>query len=233
MGRPLVAVTCQHIDAQKSAIGDGYIEALEQAGLLPVVLPPSLSPEVSCEIISTVSGLVLSGGDDLSPLSFGEQPKPGLGTIEPRRDEQELPLFKAAWERELPVLGICRGMQVINVALGGTIIQDLPADKPGAIQHRQDAPKWHKHHQVEIKQGTNLATIMNTDSLAVNSFHHQALDRIADGLEVSARAPDGVVEAVESASPWLLAVQWHPEIMWQRHPEFLKLFQAFAAACGA
>lgn len=228
-----VAVTCWHVEAEKRCyMQDGYIQALEKVGLLPLVLSPALSPVASIRALDFVSGLLLSGGDDLAPLHFGQQPVAQMGYVDARRDEQELALFAEARRREMPVFGICRGMQVINAALGGTIIQHLWQNRPDALQHRQNAPRWHRHHHVEIKEGTILATALGAGSIGVNSYHHQALDRLGPGLVVSATSPDGLVEAVEQTNPWLLAVQWHPEVMWQQYPEFIELFRVFALACG-
>lgn len=228
-----VVVTSWHREeSQRSFIQDGYVQALEKVGLLPLVLSPALSPAASIKALGLADGLLLSGGDDLAPLHFGKQPAANLGYVDARRDHQELALVAEARRLQLPIFAICRGMQVVNAALGGTIIQHLWQNLPEAMQHRQKAPRWHRHHHVDIIEGTILASALGAGTVGVNSFHHQALDRIAPGLAVSATAPDGVVEAIEQHNPWLLAVQWHPEVMWQQYPEFLELFRVFALACG-
>lgn len=230
---PLIAVTCRHSHQQGvSHIQDAYVQAVEKAGGLPVVLPPSLSPAASVDILSRMDGLFLSGGSDLSPSFFGKPPHPRLGEVEALRDEQEIALVKAALGLGLPIFGICRGMQVINAALGGTILQHIDEDRVGAIQHRQEAPGWHRHHQVEIVPGTMLAAALGPGAIGVNSFHHQVVDQVAPGLTISAASPDGLVEAFESREPWILGVQWHPERMIARYPEFLGLFELFCSQCN-
>lgn len=228
----LVAVTCMHNHKDKrSSLSDGYIEGLERAGAIPIILPPSLSPQASVKALQRADGLLLSGGPDMSPLYFGQQPRPGLGSIDAYRDEQEIALVKEAYKLGLPMFGICRGIQIINAVLGGTIIQHHEPQGEEGIQHRQSAPGWHRHHHVEVKQGSLLAGALGEGPMGVNSYHHQVVDKIAPGLTICATSPDGLVEAIESTKPWILGVQWHPEMMWQRHPEFLRLFELFAAAC--
>jgi putative glutamine amidotransferase len=229
----VIAVTCKYSNQDElSFIKDGYIQALEQAGGLPVVLPPSLSPAASVKALDKMDGLLLSGGDDLSPLIFAQQPHPRLGEVDALRDEQEFALVKAALKLGLPIMGICRGLQVINAALGGTILQHINEDDVKAIQHRQNAPGWHRHHHVRIHPETMLAEALGHGDVGVNSFHHQAVDKVPPGLTISAVSPDGLVEALECREPWILAVQWHPERMFARHPEFLRLFELFCNQCN-
>lgn len=228
-----IAITCMHnYQGGYSRISDGYIKAIEQAGGGPIVLPPALSPSAGVKLLSLADGLLLTGGNDLSPFLYGREPHPQLGDGAVRRDEQEPLLIKEALRLGLPILGVCRGMQIINVTLGGTIIQHINQEGPEAIQHRQNSPGWRRHHHVDIKSGTRLAGILGSGAIGVNSHHHQAVEKLAPGLEVSAYAPDGTIEAVESASPWITGVQWHPEMMFEHYPEFLKIFQAFVAACA-
>jgi len=228
----IIAVTCKHSNEDGiSFIKDGYIEAIEQAGGQPVVMPPSLSPAASAEILRHLDGLLLSGGDDLSPLFFAQQPQPRLGEVDALRDEQEIALVNEALKLGLPILGICRGLQVLNVALGGTILQHIDEDGVHAIQHRQNAPGWHRHHHVRIQPETMLADALGKGDIGVNSFHHQVVDKVAPGLTISATSPDGLVEALESREPWILGVQWHPERMFAQHPEFLRLFELFCTRC--
>ena len=228
-----IAVTCGHsYQKEASQIGSAYIEAVEQAGGLAVVIPPSLSPTAGAKVLNQVDGLLLTGGNDLSPFLYGQQPHPQLGDLDPFRDELEPVLVKEAVGRGIPVLGICRGMQVTNASLGGTIVQHIDQSSAKAIQHRQNPPGWRRHHHVDVKGGTRLASILGEGVIGVNSHHHQAVDKLAPSLKISALAPDGVIEAFESDSPWILGVQWHPEIMIKRYPEFLKIFISFIAACS-
>jgi putative glutamine amidotransferase len=177
----------------------------------------------------------LSGGSDLDPGYYGEEPVPELGVTLPERDTFEMALLEHALRRQIPILGICRGMQVLNVALGGTLYQDLPSqmDHMVLLGHRQETPKWQPTHEVEVDGGSKIAKILGTDELKVNSYHHQAIKDLAFGLVAVACAPDGVIEAVESsdlAKRWMIGVQWHAEAMRDAGPEHQKLFEAHVSA---
>jgi putative glutamine amidotransferase len=210
-----------------------YVAGVAQAGGVPVVLPPIA--EVAEEMTQGIDGLLLSGGSDLDPGYYGESPLPELGATLPERDAFEVALLKHALERGVPVFGICRGLQVLNVALGGTLYQDLPTQlEDGSIAHRQLTPKWQWTHEVEVRAGSQVAKIVNTTDLRVNSYHHQAIKDLAEGLVASAHASDGVIEAVEFhnlSECWLVGVQWHAEAMRDvRTPEHRNLFEAHVAA---
>lgn len=211
-----------------------YVNALTRAGLVPLVTPPLEEVSAVNRALDAAQGLVLTGGEDVDPARFGEAPHPRTNPPHPRRDAWEIALARAAQARRLPVLAICRGIQVMNVALGGTLVQDIPACCPGALAHDGAASRSTRVHAVEIDDGTRMAEALGTTRLAANSIHHQAVARVAEPLRVVARAPDGVVEGVEARDPgwWMLGVQWHPEELveapgdWDR-----RLFAAFAAAC--
>jgi putative glutamine amidotransferase len=209
-----------------------YVSGVAQAGGVPMVLPPIA--ETAEETARRIDGLLLCGGSDLDPRYYGEEPIPELGPTLPERDEFEMALLGHALERGMPVFGICRGLQVLNVALGGTLYQDLSSQiGNGSIAHRQKMPKWQWTHEVEVSGGSNIAKIMKVGGLRVNSYHHQAVKDLADGLVVSARASDGVVEVVESrnlSERWLIGVQWHAEAMRDVGPEHSNLFEAHVAA---
>jgi putative glutamine amidotransferase len=206
-----------------------YLVRVREAGGIPVMLPPI--GELPAEILDRVDGLLLSGGEDIDPERYFAPPSPKLGTVDPLRDALELSLAAEAVRRGMPVLAICRGLQVLNVALGGTLIQDLPSECPSDTQHRQEAPSTEGTHPVSLSPGTRLAGIAGTAQLVVNSFHHQAAKDVAPNLQAVAHAADGVIEAVEGREGFVLGVQWHPEI---QHGEFsLKLFGAFVEACRA
>jgi putative glutamine amidotransferase len=178
------------------------------------VLPPVLGDAHAAEVLEVLDGLVLSGGEDVDPVHYGQEPHPTVkDNIDPLRDAQELALFRLAQARGVPVLAICRGIQLVNVALGGTLWQDLPTDSPEGLPHQQTDGRTARTHPVEISPGSRLARALGASRVEVNSFHHQSIRDLAPGLVVSARAPDGEIEGVESAegAPWLLAVQWHPE----------------------
>lgn len=212
--------------------GRNYADALVRVGLLPMP-SVSLPPELAAEALDGAGGLVLSGGADLDPALFGQAPHPGLGEVDADRDAFELAAYRVARERGLPILGICRGIQVVAVAEGGDLHQHLPA-VPGLHQHEQHARDGGAVHRVRIAEGSALRDAVGADELAVNSYHHQGIDRVPDALRVTARADDGVVEALEATvGAFLLAVQWHPEMAFERNPLQLAPFEAFARAAGA
>jgi putative glutamine amidotransferase len=204
-----------------------YCRCIQEAGAIPVIIPPDADDQ-SLSLISVLDGLVLSGGVDVSPLFYGEEPKPGLGDIDVLRDAWEIKLIREALRVGLPLLGICRGLQVLNVAMGGGVIQNLSGST--YLQHMQQAPRRYPSHTVTIHPATRLAELLGPEEvLAVNSLHHQAICEVAPGLQVCALASDGVVEAVESTgSSFVLAVQWHPENL--DHPAARALFKALVQA---
>ena len=215
-------------------LNSAYVTALELAGLVPLVIPPLSSPAAARSVIEAVDGLVLTGGEDVDPELYGQAPHERLSTVNRRRDETEIALVQAAREMRKPLLAICRGPQLLNVALGGTLIQDIPSCVPGALDH--DAEGVHdvrdvRAHEVAIEPGSRIAAAVGETRIQVNSLHHQSILEPAPGLRVTARAPDGIIEGVESEDPgwWAIAVQWHPEEMsdspepWDRG-----IFRAFA-----
>jgi gamma-glutamyl-gamma-aminobutyrate hydrolase PuuD len=196
------------------------------------------SSMVIAEALDGIDGLLLTGGEDVDPALYGESRHPSVVDVEPQRDEFEIGLVREARARQLPIFAICRGIQVLNVAGGGTLIQDIPAQVPEAIEHRLAVPPHQSFdlaHEIWIDKDTLLARLMNdrlngADTCDVNSRHHQALKTVAPGFRVSATAPDGVVEAVEDPSAaFCLGVQWHPENFW-RTGEFRPLFEGFVEA---
>jgi putative glutamine amidotransferase len=211
-----------------------YLESVRRAGGDPRVLDPAT--DVAGQIVASVDGLLFTGGGDVDPARYGEQPEPSVAGVDPARDAFEIPLLQLAVANRLPLFGICRGMQVLNVALGGTLVQDVPAQTTTSLEHSKPTPLWAIAHEVWVTRGSRLAGLMRerlagADSCAVNSRHHQAVRRLADLFEVSATAPDGVIEAIEhSGLPFCVAVQWHPENFW-RTGEFRELFEGFVAAC--
>ena len=212
-----------------------YVEGVAEAGGVPVVLPPVAGVWGAEALLDGMDGLLLSGGSDLDPGYYGEKPVPELGVTIPERDAFEMALLGHALKRKIPILGICRGMQVLNVALGGTLYQDLPSqmDHMVLLGHRQETPKWQPTHEVEVDGGSKVAEIMGADELKVNSYHHQAIKELASGLVAVAHAPDGVIEAVEAgdlSKRWVIGVQWHAEAMRDAGPEHRNLFAAHVSA---
>ena len=212
---------------QELALGLTYPQAIRRAGAVPIVIPP-LDVESIEPLLDGLCGLCLSGGPDLHPSIYGAEPHPELGPTEPHLDRFEVALVRAAEARELPVLAICRGLQVLNVSRGGTLVQDLPSERPSDIQHRQAAVGWVPTHGVRIDEGSLVAACLGETEAQVNSFHHQAVDRLGDGLRIVGWAPDGTVEALEATDRrFTVAVQWHAESM-IRSPEQERLLSAFA-----
>jgi putative glutamine amidotransferase len=210
------------------ALGERYLEAVRSAGGMPVILAPVSSESIET-LIARLDAVVLSGGPDLHPSAYGVLPHPELGPTEPELDRFELELARAAVARGLPVLGICRGMQVLNVALGGSLHQHLP-DLEGQVNHRQDRTSGDPSHRVTLARDSRLTKVIGRRYVEVNSFHHQALHALGRGLAVAGRAPDGVVEAVEvPGRRFTFGVQWHAECLAER-PEHLALFRGLVRA---
>jgi putative glutamine amidotransferase len=208
-----------------------YSRAVETTGGLPVLIPVPLATRTGLETLARLDGLLLTGGDDVHPRCYGEEPLPALGEVDYQRDLAEIALVRAALESGLPVLGICRGLQLINVACGGTLYQDIFTQRPDCQGHRQSAPRDTNTHKVQVLETSRLHDVLGQTLVWVNSRHHQAVRDPAPGLTPSARAGDGLIEALEKPDhPFLLAVQWHPEGTWSHDEYSLKLFQALTGA---
>lgn len=225
--------------ALRDAIPRAYALAVHAAGGTPFLLP-CLEDHAAVERLLTLAdGLLITGGADVSPTEFGQQPLGQLGGVDPLRDfVDQIAVRYALQHPALPVLGICRGIQSLAVFAGGTLLQDVPSQVPGAIQHGQKAPGWHGSHELTIEPGSLLAQACGRTKALVNSFHHQAVDAVPEGFRVTARTADGVVEALERAeTPFCLGVQFHPELMAPRHPFIAAIFRHFVAAaetyCGS
>ena len=215
---PVIGISCSTLpalevgDHRRFALPDYYVECVVAAGGLPLILP-NIDPDTAAAYLARLDGLVLSGGGDMDPHLFGEDPHPDLGLVDGRRDHFELELCRGIREQGIPVLAICRGIQVLNVAYGGTVIQDIPAQVEGALGHMQNAVRRTAlGHAIDIEPGSHLHEIAGGDRTRVNSFHHQGVGRVPEGLAITARAPDGIIEALEDPKhPWCVGVQWHPE----------------------
>jgi putative glutamine amidotransferase len=215
--RPLIAVTTpiytgENYRQPQIMLGAPYIAAIEDPGATAILLTPAHEAESIARILDSVQGLVLSGGEDIEPARYGQEPHPKLGSTNPARDEMEFAALEGALARRLPVLAICRGMQLLNVALGGTLYQDLPSLRPSEVTHQQRAAINQRWHSARVDEQSAMAEIFGTTELQINSFHHQGIDRLAPGLEATVWAEDGLIEGVEAREfPWVYGVQWHPE----------------------
>jgi len=189
-----------------------YIDSLRKAGAIPVVIPPQ--PENAADIVEELDGILLAGGDDCDPAAYGEQRHPSVEPMDPRRQNNDLSIARAARERGIPTLGICLGLQMMNVAAGGTLMQDIESEMKTEIEHVSE-PEDRARHDVRLESGTRLASILGGGrDINVNSSHHQAIKGIGRGFRVTAKAPDGIVEGLEDPEhPFYVGVQWHPEDM--------------------
>jgi putative glutamine amidotransferase len=218
------------------AISQTYVEAVVQSGGTPVVIPPHLEETALHTILARLDGLILSGGGDVLPALYGEEDSGLLWLVNERRDRAELVSARWALAEELPLLAICRGAQMLNIAAGGTLIQDIPTQVLGALSHSSVAgrPTATIAHTVEVAAGSRLAALIGAGELGVNSAHHQAAKDMGDGLVVTARAPDGIVEGLEIPEhPFCIGVQWHPEAMVESHPVMRRLFAGLVKAAQA
>jgi putative glutamine amidotransferase len=231
--RPAIGITIGY-DQRRAGLHllrQDYVRCVEKAGGLPFVLAPG-RPEDAPELLERLGGLVLTGGGDIDPSLFGEERHASVTSIVRERDDFEIALARRALQRDLPLLAICRGQQVLNVAAGGTLVQDIPSQVPGDVNHDPERERWETAHDVQIVPGTRLRAILGRDSLAVNSFHHQSVKDVGRGLVVSARSPeDAVVEGLEAPDRrFAVAVQWHPESFWNQRESFSSLFEALVEA---
>lgn len=211
-------------------LGRDYSEAVEAAGGLPIHI--SLIPRADYidSLVAQLDGILLPGSDsDVDPLRYGQQPHPQLGTVQTIKDETDLLVIAAAERKRIPIFAICFGMQVLNVARGGTLIQDINSQVPGAIKHEQGPPRDRHSHHIRLSDNTRLSDIAGAPDSIVNSHHHQAIESIGADLVATAWSTDGVVEALEDPRPdrFIVAVQWHPELGWQTDLLSQRLFRAF------
>jgi len=229
--RPRIGITMRlELESNRFYLARYYSEAVEAADGLPVHLPLIPNQEYIQAVMAGLDGLLLPGSDsDMEPARYGHEPHPQLGHVIPEKDETDLMTLAEAERRALPVFAICFGIQSLNVFRGGTLIQDIPAQFPGAIKHEQGAPRDRHSHRVRILDGSLLRQLAGADSVSVNSHHHQAVETLGRELVATAWASDGLVEAVEDPRDdrFVLGVQWHPELAWNRDPVSQALFARF------
>jgi len=239
MSPPLIAVTTytffmlrDHLHERTQAVAESYVSMLSQAGGMAVLIPANFGLDRVPELASRIDGILLSGGPDVDPFHFGAEPHRKLGKIDPVRDELEIALSKIALERSIPVLAICRGIQVLNVALGGTLIQDIPSHVPGHISHEVRGVVEGAGHTIDLDPESRLAKMVGSTLLRVTSDHHQAVEDVGEGLLVSAWARDGIVEAIEHKEhPFMIGLQWHPERNPTMTPDTRVILDEFMKAC--
>lgn len=232
--RPIIGIACGH-EAKEGRdryyVNTVNIRMVAENGGVPVLLPNPFDEDKLKAALDMVDGLYLPGGVDVDPHLYGEEPLAGMGSFDPDWDAVDVVLAQAALERNMPILGICRGMQVLNVAAGGTLYQDIPSQVPGALKHSQKGPRWAASHAVELDGESRLAKTLGATELRINSYHHQAVKDVAPGFRSVANAPDGVIEAIESTQHrYAVGVQWHPELMVERDPMYKALFVDFIEA---
>nr|WP_075529252.1 gamma-glutamyl-gamma-aminobutyrate hydrolase family protein [Sporosarcina ureilytica] len=227
--KPVIGITASRNKKGAAIVNETYIQAILKAGGNPIILPSNLVGNIG-DLIRIVDGVVLIGGGDIDPTLFSEEPHIHLGEVDPMRDVAEIALAKAVLRTRKPLLGICRGLQILNVAMGGNMYQDIYSQRENTtIQHSQQAPTCHPTHFVKLKQGSLLQKIATEETIKVNSFHHQAVRDVPQPLQVCGIASDGIIEAIESTiHPFVLGVQWHPEALVQKEDKIsMKIFEAF------
>lgn len=234
MKKPLIGITSTFVRLNELSEGvyvhQDYHRAVREAGAVPFVLPLT-DEEAFCEAIDRCDGVIFSGGEDVDPKYFGADPHTGLGNVFPLRDRLEILAMRRLKTQDKPMLAICRGVQVLNVAFGGTLIQDLPSIRPNAMQHMQKAARHHDSHWIDIVEGSRLFQVLGHPRVRTNSLHHQAIDAVAPGFRVSGTAGDGTVEAIEAPDArYILGVQWHPESMAAHDPIMKGLFSSLVEA---
>ena len=239
MSLPLIGLTTYRFKNQygaaQLAINEAYTAALSSAGAIPVLIPLGLPDEALTALLERLDGVLFTGGGDVHPERYGSQPHPLVDGVDSDRDRVEIHLLEQTVNAGLPFLGICRGLQVINVALGGTLYEDILDQRPNALRHQwfPEMARDHLAHPVQIESDSRLAAILDHADVRVNSLHHQGILRLADGLKATAHAPDGVIEAFELKDhPFGLAVQWHPEAL-QAHAPMRQIFRQFVLAASS
>jgi len=239
MRHPVIGVTCGYGPAPKKegkpqvnhfSCGPDYVDAVDKAGGAPVLLPACESIDRAADVTEAIDGLLLIGGPDVNPARYHAEPHPKHRPLHPRREAFELALVAEAGKRDLPVMAICLGIQVLNVARGGSLIQDLPSERPEVGDHSNPNVEPYLEHSVEVVPDTLLASIVGAGEFRVNSSHHQAVERLGEGLVVSARGQAELIEAIEDPRRlFFLGLQWHPERLCDE-PKHLALFEALVEA---
>ncbi len=231
--KPIIGVLPLYDDEKESVwMLPGYLDSLQLAGAIPLTLPQELDAESLEQVTALCDGFLFTGGHDINPAMYGEKPIPACGLWNEKRDRLEKELFDAAYEKDIPLLGICRGIQLVNVAMGGTLYQDLPSQHGEQTEHHMTAPYDRVCHMVTLKEGSPLRSLLGCEQLGVNSYHHQAVKQLAPMLREMARSEDGLIEAIyDPARTFLWAVQWHPEFAYASDPKAYAIVTEFVRTC--
>lgn len=236
MSKPRIGITMRlELDTRRFYLGRDYSEAIEGLGAIPFHLSLIPNEEYIAEALNNLDGILLPGSDtDVDPKYFGEEPHPKLKRIIPEKEETDFLVLAQAEKLKIPVLGICFGMQALNVARGGSVFQDIEAQIPNALKHEQGTPLERSSHTIEIENESLLSSLAENKTLArVNSHHHQSIKAVGENLKATARAKDGVIECIEDTrgDRFVLGVQWHPELSWKTDELSRNIFETFIANC--
>ncbi len=229
--RPIIGLTAAVDGEQLTSLPRPYAYAIERAGALPLVLPYTESEEMLDAFLDVCDGIFLTGGKDIDPRLYNEAPRPTCGDLQPERDSVELAVLRKAVASDKPILAICRGSQLVNVFFGGTLYQDIPTEYEAPLLHRQAGDIYAPSHRILIREGTPLHTLIGERQMVGNSFHHQAVKTLGEGLLVTATAEDGMIEGFYApALRYLRAYQWHPERLYDTDEANRRIFADFLAA---
>lgn len=231
--KPIIGITTFESEEKGyHRVSSNYINSVFAAGGIPVNIPIIHNEKDYNNYLDILDGIIFTGGLDVSPLTYGENPLKEINLISSIRDKYEMGLFKKAYERKLPILGICRGLQIGNIVLGGNLYQDINTQVPGSLGHRpKGIPNDEFYHSINIKKNTKLYNIFNKEKIFVNSLHHQAIKKLGKDLIISASSEDGIIEAIESTDDrFFIGLQFHPENLTKKHEEFLNIFRELIEA---
>ena len=229
---PLIGILAEVDDEHVCRVLHAYIASIEKAGAIPLLLPFVEGEAVIDSYVDLCDGFFFTGGADIDPVRYGEEKRDTCGEIQSNRDAMEFRVLEKVMRTKKPILGICRGAQLINAALGGTLYQDLPTELQTTVSHRQTEAKFSPSHSVNVIEGTPLWNLIGEGRMVANSFHHQAVKRLAPGLKTFATADDGIVEGFYMpGEQYLYAYQWHPERLWETDEFNRRIFESFIAAC--